>query len=91
MLVTLPTQHETQAMETGSAFDTYESLLREIEEFGQKNNVVFVKHDSKTVETANKKAKEKFPSHLKFAYVRFVCKHYGSRPSKSKGVRPNQR
>ncbi|CAL4062921.1 unnamed protein product [Meganyctiphanes norvegica] len=65
-------------------FDTFEELENEIREFGRSIWTLFVKGDCK-----------KFPSDsheiLPYKYIQFDCKRGGKRkPSRSKGIRPNQ-
>ena len=80
----------------GDEFDSYESLKRKVEEIERTSNCVFVTECSKTVESANKQAKDGqmlYDSRFKYRYVKLACKHAGSVRANAKvqgKPRPNQ-
>ncbi|XP_069463557.1 uncharacterized protein [Ambystoma mexicanum] len=78
----------------GREFSDYESLEEFIFTLGQQQKVFFMKKDCRTVETYNKRIaddQKKYHSKFKYAYIKYVCKHFGIYKSQSKGFRPNQR
>jgi len=58
------------------------------------NHYQFYRHSSRTVNQANRllaQGRPKYPDKLRYSYVRFACKHYGTYRSSTTGTRPNQR
>ena len=81
-------------MKEGDEFDTFDDFHEKLNQFSKTTNVVWVKSDSKTVETANKKLSSKskpFDKKFKFRNVLYTCKHGGAPRVSGRGLRPNQR
>jgi hypothetical protein len=80
-------------MNEGDEFDTFDEFQEKFKQFSKATNVVWVKSESKTVETANKKLSSKskpFDKKLKFRNVLYKCKHGGAPRVSGRGLRPNQ-
>ncbi|XP_078516507.1 uncharacterized protein LOC144781502 isoform X1 [Lissotriton helveticus] len=78
----------------GKEFADYETLDEFVSSLGKQQKVVFLKKDCRTVETFNKRVavdQRKYNMKFKYAYIKYVCKHFGDYKSKSTGIRPNQR
>ncbi|XP_069063571.1 uncharacterized protein [Pleurodeles waltl] len=88
----IPTPTEIDVI--GKEFVDYETLDQFVASLGKQQNVVFLKKDCRTVETFNKRVavdQRKYNMKFKYAYIKYVCKHFGDYKSKSTGIRPNQR
>ena len=81
------------ALKVGEKFPDLKSLQDALKRYEERNNVVFIKQDSRRVEVANKRIKkpsERYPTSAEFATIHFACKHFGRRKTTSTGLRPNQ-
>ena len=82
-------------MEIGDEFDSYECLMRKVEEIQRIFNCKFVTESSNTVENANKVVKEGqklYEARFKYRFVKLSCNYAGSIGAATKGhgkSRPN--
>ena len=76
-------------------FNSFEEFQQTLRAFEHRTNTVFVIRNSKTVRIRNEELKlqsntQIYPllsEKLKYASVRYVCKHSGSHKSRSRGLR----
>ena len=81
-------------MDVGVRFHSFEELQNAVDVFCKQNNILLTRNDCKTAEAANKRLSEnadRFPEDLKYAYIQYACKHFGTGRSRATGARPNQR
>ena len=74
-------------MEVGQEFNSCEDFESAIKDICNANNWTFVKHDSKSVNIANKELKsdsQPYSANFRYRYVRFRCKHGGSTRKKER-------
>ena len=80
-------------LQVGSRFPSFKALEAAIEKFSQETNSVYTVYNSRLIDKENlrRPIDKQLPSCLKYKHIKFACKHYGMRKSKSRGLRPNQR
>ena len=81
-------------MDLGAEFDNFLDFQHALMQHGSQNKTVYVIAKSKTVQQANKTVVAGQPPYkegFKYAYVKYVCKHYGAAVPAGKGIRPLQR
>jgi len=83
------------SIQVGEKFDDWDAFETALKQFSDANHVAFVKHNTKTVEAANKLRTNKLPDRLKYCFAKFVCYNYGDkhiqRNRQTDGSRPHQR
>ena len=75
-------------------FNSYEEFYNKFIKYQEEKGVLFVKRDSKTIESANKLLSRKavpYADKHKFKYIRFNCKQGPGRQTESVGLRLTQR
>lgn len=79
-------------LEIGARYPSFKALEAAVEKFSQETNSVYTVYNSRLIEKENlrRPADKQLPSCLKYKHIKFACKHYGMRKSKSRGLRPNQ-
>ncbi|XP_034233726.1 uncharacterized protein LOC117640878 [Thrips palmi] len=79
-------------LQVGARYPSFKALEAAIERFSLDTNSVYTVYNSRLVEKENLKrpADKQLPLCLKYKHIKFACKHYGMRKSKSRGLRPNQ-
>ena len=78
----------------GDEFSNFEEFKVKLDDFMREKNVQFTLADSKTVESANKKAGKKaklYKEDFKYRFAKFRCKHGGEKRTTGCGIRPGQR
>jgi len=79
----------------GAAFVDWESFDGALKQYSSDNFVRFVKHNTKTVDSANKQRSVRLPDRLRYSFAKFVCYNYGDKHiqknRQTDGSRPNQR
>lgn len=80
-------------LHVGARYPSFKALEAAVEKFSQDTNSVYTVYNSRLVEKENLKRPpdKQLPLCLKYKHIKFACKHYGMRKSKSRGLRPNQR
>ena len=76
----------------GKKFDSFDDLDKKIQQYQKENYVQFYKRDSRTIETAIKRApKRKFRPEIKYSELVYSCVHGGKKfKSSCTGKRPLQ-
>ena len=72
------------------SFDTFEEFEIMFEEFQLQTGSVFRVKSSSSVQTENKRIRQKYPECLKYASVTYVCVHYGQARLLGRNVRVKQ-
>ncbi len=78
----------------GRRFADFEEFNRALTTYQQQEHVVFTKHDSKTVESGNRRLRPGQPRYKEkfvYAYIKYGCKHYGKQRKESKGIQSRKR
>jgi len=86
-------QAEMEELKVGARYSCFEDFQVAFAKFCRDTNSIFTVFNSKSIDTENRGRlpNKKFPSELKYRFIKYTCKHYGSNRSKSRGLRPNQR
>lgn len=76
----------------GARYPSFKALEAAIEKFSQETNSVYTVYNSRLIDKENlrRPTDKQLPACLKYKHIKFACKHYGIRKSKSRGLRPNQ-
>lgn len=79
-------------LRTGARYPSFKALEAAIERFSLDTNSVYTVYNSRLIEKENLKrpTDKQLPMCLKYKHIKYACKHYGMRKSKSRGLRPNQ-
>lgn len=79
-------------LEIGARYPSFKALEAAVEKFSHETNSVYTVYNSRLIEKENLKrpSDKQLPACLKYKHIKFACKHYGMRKSKSRGLRPNQ-
>lgn len=80
-------------LQIGAHYPSFKALEAAIEKFSQDTNSVYTVYNSRLIDKENLKRplEKQIPPCLKYKHIKYACKHYGMRKSKSRGLRPNQR
>lgn len=76
----------------GARYPSFKALEAAIDKYSQDTNSVYTVYNSRLIDKENLKRPpdKQLPACLKYKHIKYACKHYGMRKSKSRGLRPNQ-
>ena len=92
--IVLAMSKKAMALSDSDSFNSYVELKQKLDEYGEQICTQFVKDDCKSVASANKNLSsnaKQYKQCFEYWYVRFQCKHGGSRRFEGSGIRRNQR
>ncbi|XP_064622580.1 uncharacterized protein LOC135484821 [Lineus longissimus] len=76
-----------------ASYGSFEDLEKALDKYKETSLTVFVRKSSRTTQAANARLKtdeDRYDPRLKYAYVRWCCKHGGNHKTSSTGQRPHQ-
>ena len=93
-MTTISTTVSSELLSANDQFDSFDDFKQKLEAYCKENCLQFIISKSCSVQSVNKNKGEnsrKLDDKLVYSSIKYTCKYGQKRPSRSAGIRPNQR